>query len=261
MKYLDPNALEQLPGKQIHPGETFHFRCHTNIACFNQCCRNLNLFLYPFDVLRLKQRLNMSSDAFIDRYVNIIMREGHHFPEVLLRMDDQHDSACPFVTADGCRIYEDRPHTCRIFPLEQGALYNAGSNTTTPVYIFRPPEFCKGPEEDHPLTLDDWTRDQGADIYSQMTLRWANVRRLFQNNPWGSEGFEGAKGRMAFMAAYNIDRFREFVFNSTFIKRYRIKPKLVKQLHATDKALLSFAFEWIEFFVWGRPSKHIRSKK
>jgi hypothetical protein len=87
------------------------------------------------------------------------------------------------------------------------------------------------------------------------------LRRFFQEDPWGAEGFEGPKGKMAFMATYNIDRFHEFVFNSSFIKRYRIKPKLVKQLRSNETALLKFAFEWIEFFVWGRSSRNIRPKQ
>lgn len=260
MKYIDPANMDALPGERIAPGKTFHFRCHPDIGCFNQCCRNLNLFLYPYDVLRLKTHLEMSSDDFIERYTNVVMRPGHYFPEVLLRMDDQQDGACTFVGDDGCRVYADRPHTCRNFPMEQGAVSDARTQSVTPVYFFRPPDFCLGPKEDQELTLEDWAADQASEVYNRMTLRWAQVRQWFQNDPWGSEGFEGSKGRMAFMAAYNIDNFREFVFNSSFIKRYRIKPKWTRQWRTDDKALLTFAFEWIEFFVWGRPSKYLRPK-
>lgn len=261
MKYLDPKEMDQLPGRLIGPEEKFHFRCHRQVACFNQCCRNLNLFLYPYDVLRLKDHLGMTADTFIDGYVNVVMRPGHYFPEVLLRMQDDQDAVCPFVTSDGCRIYSDRPHTCRNFPMEQGAIFDADTKSITPVTFFRPPVFCKGPEADQQMTLNDWAQDQESELYNQMTVRWARVRQLFQCDPWGTEGFEGPKGKMAFMAAYNIDRFRDFVFHSSFIKRYRIKPKLARQWRSSDTALLSFAFEWIEFFVWNRPSKHIRPKR
>jgi len=261
MKYIDPKHMETLPGRRILPGKTFRFRCHPNIGCYNQCCRNLNLFLYPYDVLRLKTHLGISSDLFLERHVNIVMRPGHYFPEVLLRMQDQDDGICPFVVSEGCSVYADRPHTCRNFPMEQGAVYNAETQSVTPVFLFRPPDFCLGPREDQELTIAEWAQDQESEIYNQMTLRWAQLRGWFQNDPWGPEGFEGSKGRMAFMAAYNIDRFRDFVFNSSFIKRYRIKPQWVRKWRTDDKALLSFAFEWIEFFVWGRPSKIIRPKR
>ena len=92
-----------------------------------------------------------------------------------------------------------------------------------------------------------------------MTARWASIKALFQKDPWGPEGLDGAKGKMAFMAAYNIDRFRDFVFQSSFLKRYRVKKTLVKKLRASDQELLLFGFEWIRYFVWGIPSKNIRS--
>jgi hypothetical protein len=94
-----------------------------------------------------------------------------------------------------------------------------------------------------------------------MTGRWAEVKRLFQADPWGSEGPEGQKGKMAFMATYNIDRFSDFVFNSSFLKRYKVKSVLLKKMKADDTQLLMFGFEWVKFFVWGIRTKNISPKK
>ncbi len=260
MKYIDAKDMDQLPGKQIKPGERFAFRCHAAIACFNRCCRNINLFLYPYDVLRLKRSLDISSEQFIDGHVDIVIRPEHYFPEVLLRMADNAEHTCPFLIESGCSVYADRPDTCRSFPIEQGFLYHADSGRNTPVYFFRPPEFCLGPQEDQLWTIETWTADQEARIYRQMTARWAEIRSLFHKDPWGAEGPQGTKAKMAFMAVYNIDSFRAFVFNSSFLKRYRIKPKLVKKMRHSDTALLEFGFEWLRFMVWGLPSKQIRPK-
>ena len=60
-----------------------------------------------------------------------------------------------------------------------------------------------------------------------MTAKWAEVKRLFQSDPWGVEGAHGRKAKMAFMATYNLDRFREFVFSSTFLKRYKLKKEII----------------------------------
>jgi hypothetical protein len=73
------------------------------------------------------------------------------------------------------------------------------------------------------LTLSQWADDQEAVTHNRMTARWASIKALFQKDPWGAEGLNGSKGKMAFMAAYNIDRFRDFVFQSSFLKRYRVK--------------------------------------
>ena len=259
MKYIEENNLDKIPGKHLGPGDRFCFRCHSGLECFNRCCRNLNLFLYPYDVLRLSRCLQVTTGNFIDLHVDVVRREGHFFPEVLLRMAENDAHTCPFLTDAGCRVYPDRPDTCRTFPVEQGALFNGVSGRCSTVHFFRPPDFCMGQHESQQWTAGTWARDQQAERYHDMTLRWAQIRRLFQNDPWGAEGPQGAKARMAFMAAYNMDAFREFLFGSSFLKRYRIKPDLRRKLKNSDLALLLFGFEWIQFFVWGMPSKQIRA--
>lgn len=258
MKSIKPEAIDRLPGKPLTTSDTFNFRCHKDLTCFNQCCRNLNLFLYPYDILRLRKCLALDSDQILDRYVDVVLREGNHFPDVLLRMADNQEKTCPFLSEDGCTVYPDRPDTCRTFPVEHGILFKARPEAAEIVSFFRPPDFCQGQHEDQVLTLAQWADDQDATIYNRMTARWAAVKALFQDNPWGSDGMNGSKGKMAFMAAYNIDRFRDFVFQSSFLKRYRIKKSLVKKLKASDRELMLFGFEWIQYVVWGIPTKRIR---
>jgi hypothetical protein len=56
-------------------------------------------------------------------------------------------------------------------------------------------------------------QDQEAGDYHRMTIRWAELQRLFQDDPWDTEGPTGTRAKMAFMATYNVDRFREQVQN------------------------------------------------
>jgi Fe-S-cluster containining protein len=251
MKYIDGDAQKDLLEKRLQEGERFTFRCHDGLTCFTKCCRNLNLFLYPYDVLRLKNRLNISSDQFLDVHADIVLREGNSFPDVLLRMSENEERTCPFLNDSGCRIYPDRPDTCRTFPLEQGILFQKASGRATDVYFFKPPDFCLGQYEPQTWTTESWAKDQEAVFYHEMTARWSEVKALFQTDPWGSEGPYGPKGKMAFMATYNLDSFRDFVFHSTFLKRYKVKAGVLKKLKTDDVALMKFGFGWVKFFVWG----------
>jgi Fe-S-cluster containining protein len=241
-------------------GETFRFWCHADLSCFNRCCRNLNLFLYPYDVLRLKNRLGLDSDVFLDRHVDVVLREGSFFPEVLLRMADNEEKTCPFLTDDGCRVYPDRPDTCRSFPVEHGVLFDASGKAGERISFFRPPAFCLGQHEDVPQNLDSWCEDQEAALYQEMTIRWAEVKQLFSENPYGPEGPSGPRAKMAFMATYNLDRFREFVLGSSFLKRYRVKPVTVKKIRTDDTALMKFGFAWVKLFIWGISATTIKLK-
>jgi len=261
MKYVDIDKLDGFQGKRLEDGDTFRFQCHSKLDCFNLCCRNLNLFLYPYDVIRLKNRLGISSDEFLDKYVDVVLRKTSFFPEVLLQMSEDDEKTCPFLSKSGCTVYPDRPDACRMFPVEQGALYDAETKKAKAIYFFRPPAFCMGQHEKKEWTTQTWKDDQNAVLYNMMTGRWAEVKRLFQTDPWGSEGPDGPKGKMAFMATYNIDRFSNFVFNSTFLKRYKVKSTLLKKIKADDTQLMKFGFDWVKFFVWGIRTKNIRTKK
>ena len=233
MKSVDVEKIKELPGKRIQNDETFRFRCHERLSCFNLCCRNLNLFLYPYDVLRLRKNLGISSDEFIDTYVDVVLRPNSYFPEVLLRMSDNEEKTCPFLSAEGCTVYPDRPDTCRTFPVEHGILYDASGQKTELVHFFRPPDFCEGQFETDEMTITSW----------------------------GTKGPSGQKGKMAFMSAYNIDQFRDFVFKSSFLKRYKVKSGILKKMKRSDVELLKFGFTWIRFFVWGIKTNQISLKK
>jgi Fe-S-cluster containining protein len=258
MKTIDPEQQEEILSKRLRYGEVFSFRCHEKVACFNKCCRNLNLFLYPYDVLRLKNRLGMSSGQFMDTHVDMVLRETNYFPDVLLKMADNAERTCPFLTQAGCSVYPDRPDSCRTFPLEQGIMFEGSKGKAADVYFFRPPDFCLGQHEKQAWTTDTWAEDQGAVTYHKMTAKWAELKGLFQSDPWGTEGPHGPKAKMALMATYNLETFRDFVFKSTFLKRYKVKQALLKKIKQDEVELMKFGFAWVKFFVWGIKTKSLR---
>lgn len=260
MKIIEESRIDTLPGTVLSATDRFSFNCHPGIECFNQCCRNLNLFLYPYDVLRLRSRLGISSDAFIEKHVDVVLREGNHFPDVLLTMADDTEKSCPFLSDVGCIVYPDRPGTCRMFPMEHGQMLHGHEEKEETIYRFRPPTFCLGPQQASLQTVNDWIVEQDAATHNLMASHWADVKKLFVSDPWGSEGPGGPKARMAFMATYNLDRFRGFIRDSTFLKRYAVKSPLVKRILKDDVALLEFGYDWVKLFVWGIPTSHIRPR-
>jgi hypothetical protein len=193
--------------------------------------------------------------------VDVVLRPGEHFPDVLLRMADNDKMTCPFLSEAGCSVYADRPDACRTFPVEQGMIFDPKKKQARLVHFFKPPDFCRGQDESKTWTVKTWEQDQEAEKYHRMTAEWAKLKGMFQTDPWGLEGPEGPRAKMAFMATYNIDGFRDFIFNSSFLKRYKLKSALVKKIRSNDLELLRFGFEWVKFFLWSIASRKIRLKK
>jgi hypothetical protein len=65
---------------------------------------------------------------------------------------------------------------------------------------------------------------------------------------------------MTFMAAYNVDRFREFVLGSSFLKRFKVKPELLMKIKKDDTQLMLLGFDWIQLFLWGIKSPRLRPR-
>ena len=128
------------------------------------------------------------------------------------------------------------------------------------IQFFRPPDFCLGQHESKIWNAQTWAQDQNAILYNRMTARWADLKRLFQINSWVDEDWSSPKAKMAFMATYNIDRFRDFIFTSSFLKRYKLKNDRIKKIRKDDVELLKLGFDWVKLFVWGIKSRHIRMR-
>lgn len=58
--------------------------------------------------------------------------------------------------------------------------------------------------------------------------------------------------KMIFMATYNLDAFREFIFESTFLERFALPLERVEKLRTDDEELLVFGYEWLDFGLFGR---------
>ncbi|MDI6796768.1 MAG: YkgJ family cysteine cluster protein [Desulfatibacillaceae bacterium] len=254
MKILDPEKLYTMEGTHLEPGDTFNFACGPHLECFNLCCRNLTLFLYPYDVARLRKALKISSGQFIDRHTQIVLRKGSHFPDVLLAMEENQQKTCPFLTAKGCSVYMDRPWACRTFPTEHGIYYDDKTGLSTRLDWFKPPDYCLGRHEPNTWTVESWHTDQGAGIYYKQMEQWSAFLRYFEKDPWQGQGPESKTGRMAFMATYNPDDFLDFVRQSSFLKRYKLVADAKKKIRKNDEILLRLGREFALNFLFNKPA-------
>jgi hypothetical protein len=68
--------------------------------------------------------------------------------------------------------------------------------------------------------------------------------------------------KMAYMAAYNVDTFRRFVFDSSFLSRFHVPPQRLAAVRQSDSALLLLGFDWILRFLFGQgPLKELNTVK
>jgi len=232
---------------RMEPEHIFQFKCAPGVPCFTQCCQDVTIVLTPYDVLRMKNALGVPSGEFIDKYTIIIPKERRLIPMVVLKMDEE-TKKCPFVSERGCAIYEDRPWPCRMFPLDM--------NDDGTFGIIADTSRCQGFKEEQRLVIAEWLLEQGVPIYDEMNALFTHV-----TSPLRAEELDIDNPKihqMTFMALYNLDKFRDFIFNSTFLDRFEVDDIILEKIKRRDIELLKFAFDWIKFGIFGQKLFRIR---
>lgn len=222
----------------------FKFSCHKGVSCFTACCSNINIVLPPYDLLRLRKRLGMTSEDFINQYCEIEILAKTLLPVITLKMQSDDKRSCPFVTPDGCTVYEDRPNICRYYPIGMATLRNKEAEGGKDEFYFLTKEdHCKGFEEDREWTINAWRKDQEADLYDDVNRGWMDI--LIKKKSFGEREFPDIKNKMFFMVSTNTDYFREFVFGSSFLETYEIPAERVEKVRTDDAELLKLAYDWL----------------
>ncbi len=252
---LKETILKDYP--KLGKGSEFDFRCHKDVSCFNMCCSDVNIFLTPYDIVRLKNRLKMTSQGFLDRYTLLPIDESQNYPVVMLKMEDDEKKACPFVGSAGCTVYSDRPWACRMFPLGVASPKEDSQKGTSEFYFMIEEPVCKGYAEKKRWTVDQWVKDQGVEHYSEMgeLFKEISLHDYFKEK----KQLTPAKLEMFYTVCYNIDRFREFVFESTFLKRFDVDEETVAEIRKDDEELLKFGTNWLKFCLFGEKTMRVKS--
>ena len=239
---LQEKIIEEYP--RLGPDDKFEFACHPGVSCFNKCCGDVNIFLSPYDVLRMKQRLGISSTEFLEKYTMMPVQKDMKTPVIMLRMNDDEAKSCQFLGDAGCSIYTDRPWPCRMYPLGLAAQKDTPDGWRGErFYFLLKEEVCRGFEEPREISVREWLDEQGVDEYDE----WGEAYKELTLHKFFEDGgtLSPERMHMFFTACYDLDKFREFVFESTLLERFEMDEDFVDELRYDDDALLRFGFLWV----------------
>jgi len=228
----------------------FNFKCYKGIPCFTKCCSHIDIMLTPYDIIRLKNKLGLSSGEFLTKYTYVHIEEKSSHPFVFLKMNEETEGKCHFVTEEGCSIYLDRPANCRYYPVGQASLRKTDEATKTNIteefYFFVKEPHCLGFQEKDEWTIKSWRDDQGVDVYDDMNRGWKDI--LFRKNLPGHD-LDDKKQKAFYMASYDVDRFRRFVFESGFLDAFDIDEKRIEKVRNDEVELMKLGFDYTKYIL------------
>ncbi|CAB1056404.1 hypothetical protein D1BOALGB6SA_1140 [Olavius sp. associated proteobacterium Delta 1] len=229
--------------------ETFCFSCHPAVPCFNECCRDLNQFLTPYDILRLKNHLGLSSGQFLEQYTSQHVGPDSGLPIITLKPLDRKDLICPFVTPKGCSVYDNRPSSCRTYPLMRGVSRSRESGLMVEQFMVLKEPHCSGFDKGKARTVQQWIDEQAIAVYNEFNDRLLQIIS-FKNTQ--KPGTLDIKSRHMFFAAlYDLDNFRSQIIKNAIVADLPIDSSLVDKALEDDLALLEVGMSWIKHALFG----------
>lgn len=250
-KLIEDSPIPDSPvvPNQLSGDAVIQFRCHKDIDCFNACCRNIDIMLTPYDIIRLKQRLGITSTEFLRQYTYPFEFSKDSVAGVKFKPVED-GTACQFMTDEGCSVYEDRPTACRYYPVGLLSTRRQDENFDRSSYALVEEDHCHGHFEDRKLTIDEYRKEQGLEEYDEMSRPWRQqILKVRSAGPY--------IGRMSktslqffFMANYDVDRLREFIKSEGFSTTYDVDQETMDELLRDDVALMKFGDRMIRQIMY-----------
>lgn len=234
----------------LSPDTKIKFNCYKGISCFNACCKRADVTLAPYDIVRLKKRLGMSSSEFLNAHTVPFPMDQDQVPGLKMRTDD--DGVCLLLDGDnGCSVYEDRPTVCRYYPIALLNMREKDSSEAKENYSLVEEEHCKGHEEDREISVADYRAEQGCEEFDEFNREWY---RLILKKKSGGPGV-GKPSDMSlqlfFMASYNTDMFRKFVSSDKFKASYDLPEETYLKVAEDDIELLELGYRLMRQALFG----------
>jgi Fe-S-cluster containining protein len=232
----------------VGPDDEMTFECSSKNKCFNECCRDLNQALTPYDVLRLKNSLKMSSQQFLREYTSLHYGPESGLPVVGFKPNPDTGYECPFVTSQGCRVYNDRPASCRMYPLARAVARSRETGEITQYFALIEEPHCKGFGKKSGQTVREWLAGQDVDRHNACNDKLMEVISLKNRIMPGK--LDGVQADTFYLALYDLDEFRSRIKNGGLLDELNIPEQLLDYLNS-DEVLLDFGIEWVKYRLFG----------
>ena len=197
--------------------------------------------LAPYDILRLKKRLGISSRDFIDNFTRDFQMDGHGMPGLKLATKDE-SPACVFLRPEGCGVYADRPSACRYYALGLLSMRKKDSPTDEDSYFVVKEDHCLGHQEEKTQTVREYRKEQGLEDYDALNREWRQiVLKKRSSGPTIGKPSERSM-ELFYLASYNLDGFRDFISTAGFAELFELDPAEKKACCWRRRGAAAFRF-------------------
>lgn len=223
--------------------DSFNFTCGEGQPCFVDCCTGTRIWLYPYDVVRIRRALGISSGEFLRRYTWFLDPGPPGYPVLLLKSANRGEGRCPFAEDSGCTIYPDRPWICRLFPVIPVECRTDITSEADRRFNILEWEGCRGVGRGPAVTIREWWQRSGMSVYEEAYPDWQQLTEALKSSsllPLSSEATE-----QFILGSYDPDLFREKLLTGEVRETLSLDKSELTRALIDDVFLLKIACRWM----------------
>lgn len=165
---------ENIEKRTLNADSLFMFRC----TMCGDCCRHrTDILLNPYDLFKLAKGLNMTPDAFQDKYCDVFIGSSSNLPVVKLQSQGV-DSHCIFLKENKCTVQDFKPTVCAMFPIGRYSKCDNkdGKSGLEIHYMFNEPD-CGDKREIH--SVRGWLSKYNIPLEDEFFHKWSELLGTF----------------------------------------------------------------------------------
>jgi Fe-S-cluster containining protein len=198
--------------------------------------------------LRLKNHLGITSGEFLGQYTSQHIGPETGLPVVTLKPEAGEDRLCPFVSPEGCRVYTNRPSSCRTYPLVRGLSRSRETGEVTEQFMMLQEPHCLGFREKSRHTVRQWIANQEIRLYNEINDRLMEIISLKNQLIPGSLDLKSQ--RMFYLALYDLDNFRTQIKKNGLLDDFDCDQTILEKSMEDDVELLELGMRWIKLVLF-----------
>jgi len=257
---MSENRFDDIPfespvlPQQLKENSKICFNCYPGISCFNACCKQADITLTPYDVLRLKNHLGMTSSEFLKKHTVPFQMDGHGTPGIKMRTTDV-DPVCLFMEEKtGCTVYVDRPTACRYYPMAHLSSRRSDEFVDQQSYAIVREPHCKGHDKPREVSVAEYREEQQVSEFDDFNREFYQLILKKKSAGPAIGKPSDTSFHFYFMVCYDSDRFKEFLQSTNFRSVYAIGEEEFATLLNDEYARLKFGFRLLRQVLFGEMS-------
>jgi hypothetical protein len=154
------------------------------------------------------------------------------------------DKECPFVTPQGCRVYANRPASCRLYPLARGTSRDRQTGRIREHFALIQEPHCRGFRDKNIHTARSWIENQDLRLYNEFNdlfLELISLKNRLIPGP-----LDLVARHLFHRALYDLDAFREQIFRQGLPNDLTISAAEQEAIQTDDVALLRLAHIYVK---------------